>query len=770
MFASAAPRLGVGGAEMLLASAIALALTGAPSSAEDLPQEVAAFDNTRITRSCRLLLPPRPLVDEDGNGVIHIDGDGITVDLEGRTLRGAEPSAARESLTGIGIRVRGKSVRIRNAALTGFRVGIDAAECDGLTLEHLGFAGNFAQRLASTPEAEDHADWLWPHENDAGEWATKYGAAISVRDARDVTLSHIVVRQGQNGMLLSNVSSSRVLDCDASFLSGWGLALWRSSDNLVARNAFDFCVRGYSHDVYSRGQDSAGILCFEQCSRNSFLLNSATHCGDGFFSFAGKQALGEVPPTPGTQDAVAYTLGRGCNENLIAYNDFSDAAAHGVETTFSFGNRVLFNRLDRASICGVWGGYSHALEIRGNTINDNGLAGRAEGGGVNIEHGAQCRVEGNAFSGNSVGVALWWDADESLAKLPWAHANGTAARDTTVANNSFTGEPVALRLRDALRTIWVGNRLDRVARAIDADEASASSLATDGPPPSTPDDAALESLLANLSRPEMPVTRSAATVASARTALRGRALIVMTPYGPYDYSAPMLARLPSPTNEHQWRLLGPLPITLVQATGGSADLRTGMDDFHRTASVTTEQLGQLSAYTLQVYWGKGPGESQTVAGTILNAHWRIEIFSIPTTPEGTPPTHEAFLEAAKEASVVFVESLTLPFGSGGPAAAKLVAPEEERARWGSDRFGIRATTEFALPVGEWVFETLSDDGVRVTLDDHVIIDRWTVHAPTRDRATVVVDAARNARLVVEYFELTGHAHLELTVHEKPKAP
>lgn len=749
-----------------LAVLVITALSGPLAHADDLPQEVAAFDNTKITRSCRLILPPRPLVDEDANGVIHIEGNDITVDLEGRTLCGAEPGTARELLTGTGIRIRGNGVRVRNGAITGFKVGIDAAQCDGLVVEHLGFAGNFAQRLASTPEAEVASDWLWPQENGKDEWASKYGAAISVRDAHGVELSHIVVRQGQNGILLSNVSRSRVMDCDASFLSGWGLALWRSCDNIVARNAFDFCVRGYSHEVYSRGQDSAGILCIEQCSRNCFLFNSATHGGDGLFAFAGRQALGEIPSAASTPDPVADALGRGCNENLIAFNDFSDAAAHGVETTFSFRNRILFNRLERNAICGIWGGYSHDLWVRGNLIKSNGTVGLAEGGGINIEHGAQCRIEGNTFGTNAVGIALWWDADASLAALPWAKANGTASRDMVVASNAFADETVALRLRDTLRTAWVANTLERVALAVDADAVSAASLSTTLEVPPQPDDADLATLVASLERPEMPVARVGATVESMRTALAGRSAIIMGPYGPYDYTAPMAIRLPSPSNEHQWRLMGPRTITLVQASGGSADLRTDIDDAHRIASVTTEHPGQLSAYTMQLFWGKGPSESTTVSGTIFNASWRVEVFDLPEGAAASPPTHEVFDTAAKDARVVFVESLTLPFGSGGPASAKLVAVEEQRTRFGTDHFGVRATTEFELPPGIWSFETMSDDGIRVTLDDTVIIDRWTHHAPTRDQVDVSVQDARHARLVVEYFELTGHAHLEVRVNAK----
>src|SRR4029079_888640 len=130
------------------------------------------------------------------------------------------------------------------------------------------------------------------------------------------------------------VNDSKVYDCDCSFLSGWGLALWRGNRNMITRNSFDFCVRVSSHGVYNRGQDSAGILMFEQCSKNVIAENSVTHGGDGIFGFAGKEALGEKPPPFRLFDSTRL----GCNDNLFVRNDLSYAPAHGLEMTFSFGN------------------------------------------------------------------------------------------------------------------------------------------------------------------------------------------------------------------------------------------------------------------------------------------------------------------------------------------------------------------------------------------------------------------------------------------------
>ncbi len=65
----------------------------------------------------------------------------------------------------------------------------------------------------------------------------------------------------------------------------------RCTRNIVSRNRFDYCVRGYSHGVYWRGQDSSGILMFERCSDNVFAENSATHGGDGVFLFGGRDSV-----------------------------------------------------------------------------------------------------------------------------------------------------------------------------------------------------------------------------------------------------------------------------------------------------------------------------------------------------------------------------------------------------------------------------------------------------------------------------------------------
>src|SRR5690606_11257565 len=117
----------------------------------------------------------------------------------------------------------------------GYKVCVAAFRCEGLVLEDLEFDGWYGSRLLSTTLQEDQSDWLWPHRNDEREWMTQYGAAIALEDCRGTTIRRSRGRHGQNGILLNRCEGTRVYDCDFSFLSGWGLALYRTNGSLVSR-------------------------------------------------------------------------------------------------------------------------------------------------------------------------------------------------------------------------------------------------------------------------------------------------------------------------------------------------------------------------------------------------------------------------------------------------------------------------------------------------------------------------------------------------------
>ncbi len=150
-----------------------------------------------------------------------------------------------------------RNVTLQNLRVHGFKNGVVASDANGLVIDGGDYSDNYRQQLKSTPAAEDGADWLL-HNNDETKWRDQYGGAVCVESSTNVTIRNVRVRRGQNGIILDRVNDSVIYDNDCSFLSGWGLALWRSSRNRVIRNAFDFCVRE-TCGVYNRGRIRSGI-------------------------------------------------------------------------------------------------------------------------------------------------------------------------------------------------------------------------------------------------------------------------------------------------------------------------------------------------------------------------------------------------------------------------------------------------------------------------------------------------------------------------------
>ncbi|MBX3391289.1 MAG: right-handed parallel beta-helix repeat-containing protein [Phycisphaeraceae bacterium] len=749
-----------------------------------LPEVTVTSDNTLITSSCRIVIPPGTvLADADGDGVIQVRGDNITVEFAaGSELRGASPATPGDELTGFGLVIDGgRRVSIVGARVHGYKVGIHARNTTALTLDGADLSDNFRRRLRSTPRAEDSSDWLFPHRNDQAQWTSDHGAALWILESRQATVRGVRCRRTQNGIVLDRVNDSKVYDNDCSFLSGWGLALWRSSRNVITRNALDFCVRGHVEGVYNRGQDSAGILMFEQCSNNTIAENSVTHGGDGVFAFAGIEAIGDGPAPANFN----YTR-KGCNENLFLRNDLSYASAHGLEITFSYANRIIENRFDQNAICGVWGGYSQDTVITGNSFSGNGgMAYGLERGAINMEHAAGNKIFRNTFLNNKVAVHMWWDNDAVLLEKPGVKRNYKAVSANVIAENEvvvnadhpFRNLPadfefLAWQFRDVAPPAPPADSPARSARRKDENVRDnqlsqnvvlfqgvrGRELAADpgiefrntGPTP----------------RHEAPRAEvlGKTTPVGARRHLAGRQNIIMDEWGPWDHESPLLRPSNLAGTAHVYELLGSgsAPVTAsVEPTSLLVQTEPGLD--HRPARITVSGRDAVQPYALTVR--AGPSFERVIRGTLMPARWNIAFFA---WDEQSDPREnlDAWRRLAETstARATLAGPLNLPFGSGGPRNLNLDRKVGESGI-GSDRFGTVASTRISLAPGKWRFWTLSDDGVRVTVNDTVVIENWTWHAPTRDAGEFVMEREGQVTIRVEHFEIDGYSVLELGIEQ-----
>ncbi len=674
-----------------------LVLAGACATAPRPPEIVLDRDDIEIRHSVVVRPGTYRVRDRNGDGVLHVIGDDVTVTLTGVTLDGAADGAMPDELEGVGITVVGGArVHLVGGALRGFRVGLRGERARDLDIDGVDVSGNRAMRLQSTPAREDASDWLWPHENDHGEWEARYGAGISLVDCERPSVHLCRARRTQNGLLLLRCREAAVTGNDFSFLSGWGIAMYRCTQCRVLQNRCDWCVRGYSHGIYARGQDSAGLLVFEQCSDNEFVGNSATHSGDGLFLYAG-------------HETTQRTGAGGCNRNRVIGNDFSQAVANGIEATFSRDNEFVANRLDECEH-GVWAGYSHATQIRENTI-------RHCANGVSIEHGHDNTIAANVLDDCGRGVHLWWDDDKDLLASVYGRTQETASTRNTIIGNWITGGGTALQLDGDTASRVEGNH---VARA--EDEPAAGDVTA---------------------RPTVPV---GATFLAADMP-RGREHIVIDAWGPLDPRLPALVPFgPVGVDAATLRVVGAaLPFVVVDLTDGfvaSPAAGTGPAVL-RVQQRRGSNGPSVAPWRAVVRIGT---RDFRASGSLFTASWQVRWWAWQADPRTDPAAWQALL-AQPPLDTATVAALDFAWGNGRPTAN---VP--------TDRFATVAETTCTVPSGTWRLHTVSDDGIRVWVDGKLAIDDWTWHAPKEITCDLALAAGPHT-IRVEHFELDGWAAL-----------
>ena len=241
----------------ILVAGLLASLSNVPARGQSLPT-IELRRGLVISKSSRVAprtysLPGR----SSDSAVITIRGDNITLDFGGATMAGTALDANPNVAAGIAIRIDGGSnIRIVNANIRGYKVGIIARGTRGLSLIDNDLSYNWKPRLYSIIEHESLIDWLSFHKNEKDEWL-RYGAGAYLSDVTSGEIRGNTVTQGMNGLMLVRTNGLRIWDNNFSFNSGVGIGLYRSSGNSIMHNRVDYNVRGYSEGFYRRGQDAA---------------------------------------------------------------------------------------------------------------------------------------------------------------------------------------------------------------------------------------------------------------------------------------------------------------------------------------------------------------------------------------------------------------------------------------------------------------------------------------------------------------------------------
>ena len=711
---------------LLFLALIAMAVPLSPSAAP-AQKPVAGTTFTRTTRvPAGTYLLPSP--DRD-HPAITIRGSNITVDFGGATLLGARAEADPDTFAGVAVLVDGgEHVTIRNLTVRGYKIGLYARRSPGMHVTASDFSYNWKQRLYSLIEHESLLDWMSYHHNEHDEWLEQ-GAGIYVADSDGVEIDRVTAAQGQNGLMLVRSNGATIWNDDFSFNSGIGIGLYRAGGNTIEHNRVDFDVRGYSHTFYNRGQDSAGILVYEQSSRNVVAFNSVTHGGDGLFLWAGQSTMD-------TGDG-------GSNDNVFYDNDFSFAPTNGMEATFSrnvfYGNRV------EECWHGLWGGYSFDSWIAANHFARNTEA-------IAIEHGQDNRITENRFDGDETAIHLWKNATQDP---DWVYAKkrDTRSRDYVIAGNTFIGNATALRIAETQNLRILTNTFEKIG--------TLATLTGDTRDLGIGDEVKVPlrdrpTLAVALPKP-LPGGVDAKIPDPER---RGRDAIIVDEWGPYDWKSPKLWPEGRDTLPLKLRVLGPPGEWKVSSLRG-ATIEPESGRVPGLITVTPAATRPMDFDVRLAYTGAavtGPRGERVAAGApytfgysrfFVPIDWRVSYFTFPGSADPDKDA-TAFARVLAAPPVRTERRDRLDYESGGPITDGVPR----------DRVAVVAEGEVELPPGQYVLRTISDDGIRVWMDDERIIDHWSPHESAIDSAAI---SGGRRRFKVEYYELAGFAEFRVEI-------
>ncbi|HVT12755.1 MAG TPA: right-handed parallel beta-helix repeat-containing protein [Fimbriimonadaceae bacterium] len=775
---------------------LALAVSAMPLQVRLTPQIVISRSRTVAKGTYRI-----PTGEDLKTPAIRIQGNDITVDFKGAILEGTPQTTEPDQRKGLGVLVQGKNVTIKHLVVRGYKVGLMARDCPGLKILDSDFSYNWKQHLASTLDKEDESDWQSYHHNDHDEWlygrpnegVPGYAGAIYLHGCKNFEVKGCKAVGGQCGLMLTQCDHGLVWNSDFSFLSGIGLAMYRSSDNRIMNNKIDWCVRGFSLGVYNRGQDSAGILIYEQSNRNVFAYNSVTHGGDGFFLWAGQTTMD--------------TGEGGCNDNLLYGNDFSHAPTNGIEATFSRNDFV--NNLVLECWHGVWGGYGYDSKVLGNVFGHNDEA-------IAWEHGQDNVVKYNQFYDDNVGIHLWGGPVDP--KFVYAQKRDASSKNWTIGYNDFVDEfTAALQAERTDGISFIHNRLQKNGRDIRADdkvtglvqEANRSGGGVPKPlttslhpgfttlkeyldrfgsmwnqpapaspaPPHIPDGpyAGYDEIKSYAPKP----LAGAQKAFLPQGALRGWRYILVDEWGPYDFKRPILwprGSEPSASGGETkyrfeiigppgtWRVVGKQGVESVVPDHGKVEPGTEIEvTFPRgrasNVKLTLEYKGAATTDYRGIVTPAGKPVRFGYSKFFAPIDWNVRFYkwsksSDPADVHATPD-EAAFQEAIKGQPLKTLHNDRLDFA--GSAFDPVT---------GNDHFATVADGTFTIQPGDYVLEMTSDDGARLWLDGKPLIeDAWHYQGPTLYSRTVHLGVGEH-KLHVEHFQIDGYAALKVSL--KPK--
>ncbi len=248
-----------------------------------------------------------------------------------------------------------------------------------------------------------------------------------------------------------------------------------------------------------------------------------------------------------------------------------------------------------------------------------------------------------------------------------------------------------------------------------------------------------------------------------------RSTIVVDDWGPYDWKSPKLwpvdsttgatlrLRVLAPRGQGDWRVLRARGAALSRDSGKPGDAFTvrpaggPVEDW----DIALEYRGRATRTPRGATRPAGAGYIFTYARFDPRAKWDVKVFAWndSTHPLKVPAAFDELLAGKRDTAALSLTASRIDYMWYRPRIAG----------WPAEKYGVSASTEVTLPPGKYSLRTISDDGIRVWVDDALVVDYWGVHE-SEVREVPLSPGKHRIRLV--YFQDGGWAELRTEIIKK----
>jgi len=359
---------------LILSSVSLVVLPAQPAQAAQCLRPIRA--GTQVQGAVRVCPGRYRIADRTERGVIIAAASGTRIDLSGVVLESGD--SVPSGYVGVGISSRGvDGLTVTGGIIRGYRFGIRVEGGRGHRISGSDVSGSRTQAVRSTPALPDSADRLDLAVPDTFE---AYGAGVLLKRTAAAGITGITSRSAQNGVALIEVRDSYVADNDLAANNGWGIHLWRSSGNILARNRIDHTRRCESQ-VPAADCGAAALLLHEASDSNTIVDNDLTASSLGFV-------------LTGDARGVRQSIG-----NVVVRNNASSALRTAFTAAYGWGNTFLDNRADSSGI-GFHLDHSGGTTLRSNTVIGSRYT------GIVSDNGSDNAILANVVIGGQAGIRV----------------------------------------------------------------------------------------------------------------------------------------------------------------------------------------------------------------------------------------------------------------------------------------------------------------------------------------------------------------------------